>query len=130
MAATQPFGDKIKPFIKPFMGFIIGFISFQLLFHLVIKPNNVAPTPTTTDYKVDSLNLVIDSLQTELFYLEDGFDDKEHRYEDIIFEYEYGIDYLKEYHPKAYKDFHRIIGMRERYSRKLEKENKQRLNNF
>ena len=130
MAATQPFGDKIKPFIKPFMGFIIGFILFQLLFYLVIKPNNVAPIPTTTDYKVDSLNLVIDSLQTELFYLEDGFDDKEHRYEDIIFEYEYGIDYLKEYHPKAYKDFHRIIGMRERYSRKLEKENKQRLNNF
>jgi hypothetical protein len=126
MADTQPFGDKIKPF----MGFIIGFILFQLLFYLVIKPNNVAPIPTTTDYKVDSLNLVIDSLQTELFYLEDGFDDKEHRYEDIIFEYEYGIDYLKEYHPKAYKDFHRIIGMRERYSRKLEKENKQRLNNF
>jgi hypothetical protein len=89
MADTQPFGDKIKIFIKPFMGFIIGFISFQLLFHLVIRPNNSAPTPTTTDYKIDSLNLVIDSLQTEIFYLEDGFDHKEHIYEQALYDCEH-----------------------------------------
>lgn len=78
--------------------------------------------------KVDSLNKVVDSLQTEIFFLEDGFDDKEHRYEDVIFEYELGISYLKDYHPKAYQDFHRIIGMRERYSAELERENGKRLN--
>jgi hypothetical protein len=80
--------------------------------------------------KVDSLNKVVDSLQTEIFYLEDGFDEKEHRYEDVIFEYELGISYLKDYHPKAYKDFHRIIGMRERYSAELNRENSKILNQY
>jgi hypothetical protein len=78
--------------------------------------------------KQDSLQNVIDSLQTEIFMLEDGFDSKEHRYEDVIGEYELGISYLKDYHPKAYKDFHRIIGMRERYTAELERQNIKRLN--
>ena len=76
---------------------------------------------------IDSLNNVVDSLQLEIFNLEDGFDSKEHRYEDILFEYELGMGYLKDYHPKAYKDFHRIIGMRERYSEELQRENSKRL---
>ena len=76
---------------------------------------------------IDSLNNVVDSLQLEIFNLEDGFDSKEHRYEDVLFEYELGISYLKDYHPKAYKDFHRIIGMRERYSEELQRENSKRL---
>lgn len=76
---------------------------------------------------IDSLNVVIDSLQTEIFVLEDGFDYKEHRYEDVLFEYELGLSYLKDYHPKAYKDFHRIIGMKERYSTELERVNSKRL---
>lgn len=77
--------------------------------------------------QVDSLRNVIDSLQTELKFQSDGFDSRESRYEDVISEYEIGLSYLKDYHPKAYKDFHRIIGMRERYSRELDRENKQRL---
>ncbi len=78
-------------------------------------------------YSIDSLNNVIDSLQTEIFMLEDGFDSKEHRYEDIINEYQLGLSYLKDYHPEAYKDFHRIIGMKENYSHELERENGKRL---
>ena len=77
--------------------------------------------------QIDSLKNVIDSLQTELKFQADGFDSKENRYEDIISEFEIGLSYLKDYHPKAYNDFHRIIGMRERYSRELDRENKQRL---
>lgn len=80
--------------------------------------------------KIDSLKNVVDSLQTEIFYLEDGFDNKEHRYEDVIFEYELGLSYLKDYHPNAYRDFHRIIGMRERYSAELNRENSKRLNQY
>jgi hypothetical protein len=80
--------------------------------------------------KRDSLQCVIDSLQTEIIMLEDGFDSKEHRYEDVINEYELGISYLKDYHPAAYKDFHRIIGMKERYSSELETENKKRLQKY
>jgi hypothetical protein len=80
--------------------------------------------------KKDSLNKVIDSLRTEIIFLEDGFDVKEHRYEDVIFEYELGLSYLKDYHPKAYKDFNRIIGMKERYSAELERENNKRLKQY
>ena len=39
--------------------------------------------------KIDSLNQVIDSLQTEIFYLEDGFDHKEHIYEQAIYDCEH-----------------------------------------
>jgi len=77
---------------------------------------------------IDSLNRVVDSLQTEIFTIEDGFDFKEHRYEDVLFEYELGISYLKDYHPKAYKDFHRIIAHKEKFSHEIERENTKRLN--
>ena len=88
--------------------------------------------PTKSHYdelvlKVDSLENVVDSLQTEIQFNEDAFDSREGRYEDIISEFELGLSYLKDYHPTAYKDFHRIIGMKERYSRQLERENKARL---
>lgn len=89
----------------------------------ISKANYEAQTRT-----MDSLKSVTDSLQNEIFMLEDQFDYKEHRYEDILFEYELGLSYLKEYHPTAYKDFHRIIGMKERYSAELERENGKRLN--
>lgn len=77
--------------------------------------------------KEDSLNNVIDSLQTYVTTMEDGFDSKERRYEEILFEYEYGIDRLKDSHPDAFKEFHRIISYRERYSKQDERENKKRL---
>jgi len=124
MEDTHKFGGKTIAIIA----FIIGFIGFQLLFHFIIKPNNIAPEPFTTECKADSLQSVIDSLQIDIKLSEDGFDVRESRYEDVIGEYEIGLSYLKDYHPSAYKDFHRIIGMKERYSRELEKENKQRLN--
>jgi hypothetical protein len=78
-------------------------------------------------HTIDSLNRVVDSLQTEIFTIEDGFDFKEHRYEDVVFEYELGLSYLKDYHPKAYKDFHRIIAHKEKYSHQTERENTKRL---
>ena len=81
----------------------------------------------TSLQKRDSLENVIDSLQTEMQLNEVEFDSKEQRYEDIISEYEIGLSYLKDYHLSAYKDFHRIVGMRERYSKQLDRENKQRL---
>lgn len=78
-------------------------------------------------HTIDSLTRVVDSLQTEIFSLEDGFDYKEHHYEDVVFEYELGLSYLKDYHPKAYKDFHRIIAHKEKYSHEIERENKKTL---
>ena len=72
---------------------------------------------------IDSLVRVVDSLQMEIVSLEDGFDYKEHRYDDVIFQYELGLSYLKDYHQNAYRDFHRFLAHKERYSKKDEREN-------
>jgi hypothetical protein len=119
--------DKLKIVLATILIISIIGISFSMKDRdkpvvAMSKSNYEAQTRT-----IDSLKSVTDSLQNEIFMLEDGFDSKEHRYEDILFEYELGMGYLKDYHPKAYKDFHRIIGMRERYSEELQRENSKRL---
>jgi uncharacterized membrane protein len=78
-------------------------------------------------HTIDSLTRVVDSLQTQIFITEDGCDYREHRYENVIDEYELGMSYLEDYHPTAYKDFHRIIGMKEKYSKELDRENQKKL---
>lgn len=78
--------------------------------------------------KEDSLQTVISQLQSDLEMEEDGWDRKETRYENVLFEYEFGLEHLKNYHPNAYRDFHRIIGYKERYSKETERDNRKRLN--
>lgn len=106
---------------------IIAFSTIAI-FALYTCTNNtiIEPIKTTTG-KCDSLQNVIDSLQIELEQQAEGFDSKERRYEDVLFEYEFGVEYLEKYHPEAYRDFHRIIGFKERFRRSDEKENKKRL---
>ena len=94
---------------------------------------HTAPLASNT-CKQDSLQIVIDSLKNEYeslveekTMLEDGFDFKERRYEEILFEYEYGIEHLRENYPPAYKEFHRIIAHRERFSKEIERDNKKML---
>jgi hypothetical protein len=118
MEDTRKFGGKKIAMIA----FIAGVALFKLIFWNIIK-QKPTPEPITTECKADSLQNVIFSLQSDIKILEDGFDSREHRYEDVLLDYEIGLSYLKDYHPKAYKDFHRIVGMRERYSHELEKEN-------
>lgn len=79
---------------------------------------------------IDSLNNVVDSLQTQIFTIEDGSDYREHRMEEVLFEYDFGLSYLKDYHPNAYRDFHRIIGHKEKYSHQIERENNKRLKTY
>jgi hypothetical protein len=123
--------DKIFRFkfiVLAIVVLVIGIIAAQPLYEdkkpvvAMSRENYEIQTHT-----IDSLKNVTDSLQTNIHILEDGFDTKEYSYEDVIHEYEIGLSYLKDYHPYAYKDFHRIIGMRERYSIELEKENTKRL---
>ena len=82
---------------------------------------------TTNICKEDSLQNVINELQMDLKMQSDGFDSKERRYEDVIFEYEYGIDHLKNYQPQAYREFHRILSHKENFNRQDEQENIKRL---
>jgi len=79
---------------------------------------------------IDSLQNVVDSLHTELDSQAKMTDSKEKKYKEILFEYELGIDRIKNYHPRAYEDFHRILAYREDYSREAEIENKKRLNEY
>jgi hypothetical protein len=110
---------------------IMGIVAVGLsLNHTEVNITKAEQSYLTSLQKQDSLKNVIDSLQTEIFITEDGCDYREHRYEDVLFEYELGLSYLKDYHPKAYKDFHRIIGMKERYSKELERENSKILNQY
>ena len=75
---------------------------------------------------VDSLQRTIDSLQLEIKLQGDGFDNKELRYEEIIFRYELGIEHIKHYHREAYEEFVRISQFKEHYDRETEREFKQR----
>ena len=84
---------------------------------------------TTISYNnVDSLQRTIDSLQLEIKLQGDGFDNKELRYEEIIFRYELGIEHIKHYHREAYEEFVRISQFKERYDRETEREFKERNN--
>jgi hypothetical protein len=88
-----------------------------------------APIATGTHVcKEDSLNNVINQMQIDMVTQENSWDSRETRYEQIIFEFNYGIDHLKNYQPEAYKEFHRIISHKESYSHEDERENKKRLN--
>jgi hypothetical protein len=113
---------RFKFIVLTIIVLVIGIIAAQPLFKKPVvamsRENYEIQTRT-----IDSLQNVIGNLQSDIKMLEDGFDSREHRYEDVLFEYELGLSYLKDYHPTAYKDFHRIIGMRERYSHELEREN-------
>jgi hypothetical protein len=107
---------------------LIGFIG--IWFSITHDKENV--TKAEESYlsllqKQDSLKSVINNLEAELEFQEKGFDKKEQRYEDILFEYEYGIERLRETHPEAYKEFHRIIAYKERYSVEDRNDNQKRL---
>jgi hypothetical protein len=124
MEDTHKFGGKTKAVIA----FIVGFILFQLLFNLVIKPNNTSPDPITAECKADSLQNVINDLQIDLESQAKEFDNRENKYQDIISEYEYGMEWIEKHHLEAYRDFHRVVAYKERYSRLDEQENIKRLN--
>jgi hypothetical protein len=112
--------------VKTWHILIFMIIMGWMIFMIYDKPEIVYDT-VKTDCKQDSLQTVINQLQSDMAVMENGWDNKEKRYEDILFEYQFGLDHLKDYHPKAYEEFHRIIGFKERFSRETEKENIERL---
>jgi hypothetical protein len=128
-------GDKLKITLGTIL--IVGIIAMTIVSIGFSMNNKDKPVVAMSrenyqiqTHTIDSLTRVVDSLQTEIFAIEDGFDFKEHRYEDVVFEYELGLSYLKDYHPKAYKDFHRIIAHKEKYSHEVERENTKILNQY
>jgi hypothetical protein len=110
---------------------LISFVAIAVLLSWGLAENyNQRSAPVAIDAHVckeDSLRNVIQSLQIDITTLEDGWDSRETRYEQIIFELNYGIDHLKNYQPEAYKEFHRILSHKEYYSHQDERENIKRL---
>ena len=100
---------------------------FGVFVSLMYFNDKPAPVVTTIICKEDSLQNVINELQMEKKLLSDGFDSKEKRYSEILFEYEYGVDHLKNYQPHAYREFHRILSHKEIYNRQDEQDNIKRL---
>lgn len=107
------------------MGAIVSL--FGVLVSLMYFNDKPTLVVTTIICKEDSLQNVVNELQMELKMQLDGFDSKERRYDDIIFEYEYGINYLKDYQPQSYKEFHRILSHKEIFNRQDEQDNIKRL---
>ena len=101
---------KIGLFTILFIGIIALGLSMN---HSKVNIKKAEESYLASLQKRDSLETVIDSLQTEIFVLEDGCDYKEHRYENVIDEYEMGMDYLKNHHPTAYKDFNKFVARKQ-----------------
>lgn len=118
-------GNRKDLLIRIFGGIIIVIL---LTIVAIRKPHNmIAPPIERKECKEDSLQTVINQLQIDIENEENGWDNKEKRYEQILFEYEYGLDHLKYHHTDAYKEFHRIIGYKENYSHEIERENNKRI---
>jgi hypothetical protein len=100
---------------------------FGVLVSLMYFNDKPEVVTTINVCKEDSLQNVINQLQIDFENEQDGWDKKESRYENILFEYELGLEHLKHYHTESYKEFHRIIGYKENYSHEIERENKKRL---
>jgi hypothetical protein len=114
--------------------FVLGSIIWLILYVSVIKPKNtpIVEETNTNQLLVENQKLKSenDSLSAELQSQAQRTDFKEKKYKEILFEYELGIDRIKNYHPNAYEDFHRILAYREDYSRESEIENKKRLKDY
>ena len=108
------------------IGLMIGAL-IGVFVSLTYFNDKTIPVVTTTICKEDSLQNVINELQMDLKMQSDGFDSKERRYSEILFEYEYGVDHLKNYQPHAYREFHRILSHKEIFSRQDEQDNIKRL---
>jgi len=113
---------------KDFLIRVFGGVVIIVLLTIIAirKPHDMVPPPIGV-CKEDSLRNVINQLQIDFENEQDGWDNKEKRYEQILFEYELGLEHLKNYHTESYKEFHRIIGYKENYSHEVERENIKRL---
>ena len=125
MADTHKFGDNMKLILS----IIIGIMIFQLVWWAsTYKKDNIVQEPITAECKADSLQIVIDSLNSEFEIQREGWENKEKRYENIIFHYQYGLGYIKDYDPLTYQKIIRIAMLREDFSYDVEKEFKQQVN--
>ena len=109
---------------------IVGIITITIV-SIGFSMNNkdsITPEPITIECKTDSLQNVIDSLTSDYEIQREGWENKEKRYENIIFHYQYGLGYIKDYDPATYRKIIRIAMLKEDFSYDVEKEFKEQVN--
>lgn len=79
--------------------------------------------------KEDSLQSVINELVEQRRVERNQFDLLEKKSDSIIRDYEFGLDFIKQNHREAYKDFVRYSMLREEYDRAIEEEFNARVRN-
>ena len=125
MADTHKFGDNMKIILS----LITGIMIFQLVWWVsTYKKDDIIQEPLTIECKADSLQIVIDSLTSDYEIQREGWENKEKRYENIIFHYQYGLGYIKDYDPLTYQKIIRIAMLKEDFSYDVEKEFKEQVN--
>jgi hypothetical protein len=125
MADTRKFGDNMKIILS----LITGIMIFQLVWWVsTYKKDDIIQEPLTIECKADSLQIVIDSLTSDYEIQREGWENKEKRYENIIFHYQYGLGYIKDYDPLTYQKIIRIAMLKEDFSYDVEKEFKEQVN--
>ena len=109
---------------------IVGIISVGLSMNY--KNKSVVEEVNTNELLVENQKLKTenDSLIAELHQTNQLFDKKEKKYVEIISRYEFGIDWLKSYQRNAYEEFHRMLALKETYSREDEVETKKQLKDY
>lgn len=114
--------------------FILSVILIPILTSLLIRfdtpvlvDKNQPSHNTSHVSESDSLRDVISDLESRIELNDKKFDEIEKKYINIITEYEIGIDRIEQYHPIAYRDFHRVLSYKETFTREGEKENIKRL---
>lgn len=114
--------------MKPIIVIIVGVtLLAAVLCTASYKKEDKAVKPVTVECKSDSLQSVIDSLNSEFSIEREGWENKENRYENIIFHYQYGLGYIKDYDPATYKKIIRIAMLREDFSYEVEKDFKEQV---
>lgn len=97
------------------------------MIYMIYDKPQIADDGLKTNCVEDSLINVIHNLEIQVEEARKENDQARNKYEDILFEYNYGLERLKNYDINAYREFHRTIALTERFSTESEIENKKRL---
>ena len=112
--------------VKPWHLVLFMAIAACMVYMIYDKPQ-IAYDNLKTNCKEDSLQQVITQLEFQLKKADDENDQLHNKFDEIVSEYKFGLNHLKQYQPTAYREFHRVVGFKEQYSHDVDIENTNRL---
>lgn len=112
--------------VKPWHLVLFMAIAACMVYMIYDKPQ-IAYDNLKTNCKEDSLQQVIIQLELQLKEADVENDRLHNKFDEIVSEYKFGLNHLKQYQPAAYREFHRVVGFKEQYSHDVDIENTNRL---